>query len=124
MLKKPQLYATSQSSMKFNGEVFWKMFFNAIVHSCLLFFITVACFSDDLLNHGAESNGLAMEAVNSFSGQVGGYLFIGTFFFLWKLVDNLSFKNRLRDRFLSSKCRQVTGQGFLRPEKQNRVKRE
>lgn len=79
MLKKPQLYATSQSSMKFNGEVFWKMFFNAIVHSCLLFFITVACFSDDLLNHGAEPNGLAMEAVNSFSGQVGGYLFIGNF---------------------------------------------
>lgn len=79
MLKKPQLYATSQSSMKFNGEVFWKMFFNAIVHSCLLFFITVACFSDDLLNHGAEPNGLAMESVNSFSGQVGGYLFIGNF---------------------------------------------
>ena len=91
MLKKPQLYATSQSSMKFNGEVFWKMFFNAIVHSCLLFFITVACFSDDLLNHGAEPNGLAMESVNSFSGQVGGYLFIGNVF-LSKLVGNLSFK--------------------------------
>ena len=80
MLEKPQLYATSQSSMKFNGEVFWKMFFNAILHSCLLFFVTVACFSDDLLNHGAEPNGLAMETVNSFSGQVGGYLFIGISF--------------------------------------------
>lgn len=79
MLEKPQLYATSQSSMKFNGKVFWRMFLNAIVHSCLLFFVTVACFSDDVLNHGLQPNGFAMEAVNSYSGKNGGYLFIGNF---------------------------------------------
>jgi len=37
MLKYPQLYSLSQTAVKYNARVFWKMFLNSVVHSLLLF---------------------------------------------------------------------------------------
>jgi magnesium-transporting ATPase (P-type) len=80
MLAKPQLYATSQQSSKFNGFVFWKMFLNSIVHSFMIFFLTYACYSD--LDWGAgdgfggPSGGIASETLDP-QGHTGGYLYIG-----------------------------------------------
>lgn len=61
MLKHPKLYKPSQSGQLFNVRVFWVWIINGIVHSALLFWVTMfMCKHDILWLNGKEGGYLAM----------------------------------------------------------------
>ncbi|XP_035827119.1 probable phospholipid-transporting ATPase IA isoform X2 [Aplysia californica] len=71
MMNNPVLYKDSQNGRLFNVLVFWIWIGNAIFHSIILFWMTVATLSQDV----------------AFSdGKVGDYLFMGNFVYTYVVV--------------------------------------
>ena len=64
MLKCPELYKTSQDEKLFNTKVFWFWIFNALIHSVLIYWITLFICEDGILWQ---------------NGHEGGYLVMGNF---------------------------------------------
>ncbi|XP_076446469.1 putative phospholipid-transporting ATPase IA isoform X4 [Babylonia areolata] len=71
MMKNPSLYKDSQKGHFFNVKVFWVWIGNSILHSIILFWITMLSLNQDV----------------SFSdGKVGDYLFMGNFVYTYVVV--------------------------------------
>ncbi|XP_056417763.1 phospholipid-transporting ATPase IB isoform X7 [Hyla sarda] len=71
MLKFPQLYKITQNADGFNTRVFWGHFFNALVHSLILFW-----FPLKMMEHDAVFT----------SGHVTDYLFVGNIVYTYVVV--------------------------------------
>lgn len=71
MMKNPVLYKDSQQGNFFNVKVFWIWIGNSVLHSIILFWVTMASLSQDI----------------AFSdGKVGDYLFMGNFVYTYVVV--------------------------------------
>ncbi|BFZ14729.1 hypothetical protein BsWGS_17768 [Bradybaena similaris] len=71
MMKNPVLYKDSQTGRLFSFRVFWFWIMNAVFHSVVLFWMTIASLQQDV----------------AFSdGKVGDYLFMGNFVYTYVVV--------------------------------------
>lgn len=71
MMTFPSLYKPSQSAKLFNVKVFWVWIFDAILHSVLLFFLTLLCIHQD---------------IEWGSGKSGDYLVFGNMVYTYVVV--------------------------------------
>ncbi|XP_038106522.1 probable phospholipid-transporting ATPase IA isoform X6 [Culex quinquefasciatus] len=71
MLKEPRLYEPSQSAQLFNVKVFWYWIFNALVHSVLLYWLSMFTYQGDVIWG---------------NGRDGGYLVLGNIVYTYVVV--------------------------------------